>query len=286
MEQLERPLSEANSAVAVGRPRPPRAETQTREESEVKNTVSFIASTVLFMALRWLRSGFELKKITIFGRRVFASRHDIAMIRGALACIAGVDKWGQNVTVEFTRQTCHSTRQLRLCVEHEETKIYLTPAHPFLITMMGFGGRVLLVRKFTCVGSGLASLAPILENGLDPGVADEWGKQGRWISLEIGSFRVEMAVVPPYTSFPCPIRQLLDVDEPVRIVAELVNGLKEGENPAAKLGYDRSLFEAFKSIQDLMMSGFRSASLVNKTVLVSLRPDALSVRSKEARAAV
>ena len=138
MEQLERPLSEANSAVAVGRPRPPRAETQTREESEVKNTISFIASKVLFMALRWLRSGSELKKITIFGRRVFASRHDIAMIRGALASISKVDKWGQNVTVEFTRQTCHSTRQLRLCVEHEETKIYLTPAHPFLITMIGF----------------------------------------------------------------------------------------------------------------------------------------------------
>ena len=112
------------------------------------------------------------------------------------------------------------------------------------------------------------------------------GKQGRWISLDIGSFQVVMAVVPPYKDFPCPIRQLLDVDDPVRIVAELVNGPKEGENPAAKLGYDRSLFEAFKSIQDLMMSGFRSASLVNKTVLVSLRPDALSVGSKEARAAV
>ena len=261
MEQLERPLSKAKSAGSI-------------------------APTALFITLRWIRSGFELKQITIFGRRVFASRHDIAMIRSALASISKVNKWGQNVAVEFTRQTCHSTRQLRLCVEHEETKIYLTPAHPFLITMMGFGGRVLLVRKFTCVGSGLASLAPILENGLDPGVADEWGKQGRWISLEIGSFRAVMAVVPPYKGFPCPIRQLLDVDEPIRIVAELVNGLKEEENPAAKLGYDRSLFEAFKSIQDLMMSGFRSASLVNKTVLVSLRPDALSVGSKEARAAV
>ena len=223
MEQLERPLSKAKSAGSI-------------------------APTALFITLRWIRSSFELKQITIFGRRVFASRHDIAMIRSALASISKVNKWGQNVAVEFTRQTCHSTRQLRLCVEHEETKIYLTPAHPFLITMMGFGGRVLLVRKFTCVGSDLASLAPILENGLDPGVADEWGKQGRWISLEIGSFRVEMAVVQPYTSFPCPIRQLLDVDKKVRIVAEVVNGLKKEESTAAKLGYDRTLFAAFKSI--------------------------------------
>ena len=99
--------------------------------------------------------------------------------------------------------------------------------------------------------------------------------------MEIGSFQVVMAVVPPYKDFPCPIRQLLDVDDPVRMVAELVNGLKEGENPAAKLGCDRSLFEAFKSIQDLMMSGFRSASLVNNTVFVSLRPDALSIGSHQ-----
>ena len=67
------------------------------------------------------------------------------------------------------------------------------------------------------------------------------------------------------------------MDDPVKVVAELVNGLKEKGNPAAKLGYDRSLFEAFKSFQDLMMSGFRSASLVNNTVFVSLRPDALSI---------
>ena len=138
------------------------------------NSASSVASRVLFMALRWLRAGLEFNRVTIFGRRFLASRHDVALIRGALAGMTQLPTWGPSVTVEFSRHSPLATQQLQLCVDYEGTKIVLTPSSPFLITMLGFGGRALVIREFHGLGTGLDSVAPILEDGLDRGIADAW----------------------------------------------------------------------------------------------------------------